>query len=549
MVDLVIGIFAEAYPDLKEKEQYIKNVIQLEEERFQTTLVQGMELLTTHIQGLKENSVTVLDGATVFKLYDTFGFPWELTLEIVEEQGMKLDKAGFDAAMKEQRERARAARQANEEQVVIPDLSHIPTDKLTIDEQIDCGNIIVLWKDGSIVEEVHDGENIGIVLDVTAFHAEGGGQVGDIGFIEGVLGKIQITSVKKLLNGTVYHLGHVIEGSLKVTDPVKIKVDLTRRQSIARNHTATHLLHAALKQVLGTHVNQAGSFVSPERLRFDFSHFSPVTGEQLIEIENIVNKAVLGNISVGIIETSQAVAKEMGALALFGEKYGDVVRVVSVGQVSTELCGGSHVDSTSEISLVKILSEAGIGSGIRRIEAVTGAGAIAYINAREHLLQSAATLLKTRPEELVGKVEGALSRVKELESELAALMTKQAQVDVAQLLSSIQEVQGIQIVVGQVNSSDMDGLRTVADMVRDHLKSGVVILGAASTDKVNFVVMATKEAVKQGIHAGNIVKEMAKITGGGGGGRPDMAQAGGKQPEKMAEALQFGLEVAKKQIK
>lgn len=548
MVDVVIGIFAEAYPDLKEKENYIKKVIQLEEERFQATLVQGMELLTKHIQVLKETGVTILDGATVFKLYDTYGFPWELTLEIVEEHGMALDKEAFDMAMKEQRERARAGRQASAEQVVIPDLSHLDTTQLSVDEETGNGNIVLLWKDGLIVNEVHDGEDIGVILDVTAFHAEGGGQVSDSGFIEGALGKMEVTAVKKLLNGTVYHLCHVIEGSLKVKDAVALKVDLVRRRDVARNHTATHLIHAALKKVLGSHVNQAGSFVNAERLRFDFSHFSQVTAEELAEVEKIVNQAVLHNISVGIIETTQDKAKEMGALALFGEKYGDSVRVVSVGSVSTELCGGSHVGNTAQIGLVKIVSEAGIGSGIRRIEAVTGAGAADYIKSRENLLLNAAALLKARPEDIVTRVENVISRVKELEQEIAALTAKQAHAEVEELLAKSQEINQIQVVVGQVSSADMDSLRMTADLVRDHLTCGVVVLGAVTGDKVNFVVMATKEAVAKGIHAGNIVKTVAKIAGGGGGGRPDMAQAGGKQPEKIAEALYSAGEVISSQV-
>lgn len=549
MVDIVVGIFVEAYPDLGEKADYIKKVIQLEEERFQTTLVQGMELLNKHIQGLQATGITMLDGATVFKLYDTFGFPWELTLEIVEEQGMTLDKQGFDVAMKEQRERARAGRQESEEQITIPDLSHISTERLSVDEQASDGKIVLFWKDGVIVTEVHDGEDVALILDVTAFHAEGGGQVGDIGFIEGGMGKIEITAVKKLLNGTVYHVGHVTEGSLKTSDPVVMKVDLARRRAIARNHTATHLLHTALKEVLGSHVNQAGSLVNSERLRFDFSHFSPLTVEELASVEKRVQQAVFKNIAVNITETSQDEAKKMGAIALFGEKYGDTVRVVSVGDVSIELCGGSHVGNTAEIGVIKILGEAGIGSGIRRIEAVTGAGAVEHINGRENLLVSAAALLKSRPEEIVVKLDGVISKVKELENELATLNRKQAQVEVAELLANSQEIDGIRIVVGQVSSADMDGLRMVADMVRNHLQCGVVTLGAVNGDKVNFVAMVTKDAVTRGMHAGNIVKAAAKVAGGGGGGRADMAQAGGKQPEKITLALQSAMGIIEQQVK
>lgn len=549
MVDVVTNIFAQPYPDLGEKQAYIKKVIQLEEERFQTTLVQGLELLNRHIQGLEETGVTMLDGATAFKLYDTFGFPWELTLEIIEEHGMKLDKQAFDVAMKEQRERARAGRQASEGQVVLPDLSHLKTEELCIDEQVSSGSIMLFWKAGIIVDEVHDGEDVGVILDVTPFHPEGGGQVGDIGWIEGPLGKIEITAAKRLLNGTVYHVGHVTEGSLKVRDVALLKVDIPRRRAIARNHTATHLLQAGLKKVLGSHVNQAGSFVNAERLRFDFSHFSGVTVEELAAVEKFVQHSIFENIEVGITEKTQDEAKKMGAIALFGEKYGETVRVVAVGDVSTELCGGSHVESTAEISLFKIVSEVGIGSGIRRIEAVTGPGAIEYINIRETFLQTVATMLKARPEEVVARVESALSRVKELENELALLNTKQAQIEVQELLAKSQYINDIQVVVGQVSSADMDGLRMVADMIRDHLKCGVVTLGAVHAEKVNFVAMATTDAVSKGIHAGNIVKQVAKVAGGGGGGRADMAQAGGKLPEKIMEALQSAIEVITQQIK
>jgi alanyl-tRNA synthetase len=549
MVDVVVAIFAEAYPDLAEKQIFIKKVIQLEEERFQTTLVQGMELLNGHIQQLQKDAIMILDGATAFKLYDTFGFPWELTLEILEEHNMQLDKQNFDAAMKEQRERARAARQDHEEKVIIPDLSKLAVEQLIVNEQAENGKVVLAWKDGVLVDEVHDGEDVAVILDVTAFHAEGGGQVGDIGSLEGSLGKIRVTATKKLPNGTTYHIGNVTEGVLKSGDAVKLKVDTVRRCDTARNHTATHLLHAALKQVLGTHVNQAGSFVSPERLRFDFSHFSQVTPKQLLEVEKLVHQAVLECISVRIVETNQDAAKEMGAVALFGEKYGESVRVVLVGDVSKELCGGSHVMNTAEIGLFKIVSEAGIGSGIRRIEAVTGAGAIEYINTREQLLISAAAMLKSRPEEITSKVENIIGHVKELEHELASLTSKLAHGEVDTLLLGSQEINGVQVVVGEVSINDIDGLRTIADMVRDRLQCGVVTLGAIHAGKVNFVAMATKEAVAKGVHAGNIVKDVSKITGGGGGGRPDMAQAGGRQPEKITDALQFALEVIKNQIK
>lgn len=549
IVDIVVRIFAEAYPDLAEKQSYIKKVIQLEEERFQTTLVQGMELLNSHIQKLEQEGVRTLDGVTAFKLYDTFGFPWELTLEIIQEHAMELDKAGFDEAMQEQRTRARAARQDNDAKMDIPDLSKIITQPIVYDTTVVSAKVIAAWKQGQLVDELCDGDDVAIVLEKTSFYAEGGGQIGDEGILEATLGKVQVSTTKKLPDGTIYHVGHVVEGSIKIGDMVQVSPDTAKRTHTARNHTATHLLHAALKQVLGSHVNQAGSFVNPERLRFDFSHFSAVTAAELAEIERLVNEAILKDAPVGTIETDQATAKEMGAMALFGEKYGDRVRVVIVEGVSKELCGGSHVSHTAAIGSFKIVSEAGIGSGIRRIEAVTGAGAIAYNNSREALLAEAAAVLKTRPEEMVARVEGVIARVKDLEHELAALEIKFAKSAVEDMMNTEETIQGVKAIIGQVTVNDMDGLRSTADLVRDRLDNGVVVLGAVNQDKVNFVVMATKGAIQQGIHAGQIIKEVAKVAGGGGGGRPDMAQAGGKQPEQLAAALNKAREVIAAQIK
>lgn len=549
IVDVVADLFGEVYPDINDKKAYIKKVIQLEEERFHTTLAQGIELLNKQVQELSEAGQTVLDGTTAFKLYDTFGFPWELTEEILSEHSITLDKQSFDQAMTEQRERARAARQDNEEKVVIPDLSHLVTENLCHDPKAEAAKIVLLLKEGKIVEEAFDGDEIAVILDVTPFHAEGGGQVGDTGVINGSLGKIEISNTKKLPDGTIYHIGQIIEGSIKTEEAVKVNADVARRRHIARNHTATHLLHAALKQVLGDHVNQAGSSVDNNRLRFDFTHFAQVTPEQLAEVEEIVNDVVLNNTAVGIIETTQDIAKEMGAMALFGEKYGDIVRVVVVDGFSKELCGGTHVDVTAEIGLFKIVSEAGIGSGVRRIEAVTGYGAHEYLKAQNELIKEAAAALKTRPEEIVSRIDILNGRVRELEKEVNTLSTKLAKNEVQDLLTSVKDINGVQVVLGQVAAADMENLRATGDMVRDRLQSGVVVLGAVCGDKVNFVAMATADCIAKGIHAGNIIKETAKAAGGGGGGRPDMAQAGGKQPEKIREALQAAEQMIKSQIK
>ena len=549
IVDIVAEMFSQAYPDISEKRDYIKKVVQLEEDRFRTTLAQGMDLLTEHVERLKSEGSRILDGSAGFKLYDTFGFPWELTQEILVDNDMELDKAGFDQAMNEQRTRARAARSDNEAAVMIPDLSGLATEKLLTDSRAVSANIVLLSKDGTSVQEVHDNEEAVIILDKTPFHAEGGGQVGDRGIITGSMGIAVVETTRKLADGTVYHLAVVTEGTIKSGEVVQLSVDTNRRRAVARNHTGTHLLHAALKQVLGHHVNQAGSLVEPDRLRFDFSHFAPVSAEQLAEIESIINHTILNNDSVNVIETTQEIAKDMGAMALFGEKYGDVVRVVMVNDFSKELCGGTHVNTTAEIGLFRIIAEGGIGSGLRRIEAVTGYGAIEYVNSRERLLSEAASVLKTRPDELSVRAESIMGRVKELEKEVEKLLDKVAQSAVDELLAGKQDIKGIQVVAGRVEAADMDGLRNIADLVRDKLVSGVVILGAVTGDKVNFVAMATKDAITKGVHAGNAVKEAAKVAGGGGGGRPDMAQAGGKVPEKLESALQAAIDAIGMQIR
>ena len=547
-VDAVITIFGNVYPELVEKQDYIRKVISLEEERFHTTLAQGIELLSKLIADLKVTGKDVLDGKSAFKLYDTFGFPWELTAEILEENKFSLDKDAFDAAMNEQRERARAARQENQ-RVSVPDLTGINVDSLKQDYNVTTAKVVLLWKDGKAVEQVHDGEEVGIILDTTAFYAEGGGQAGDTGMIETEVGKVEIENAKKLANGTIYHIGMVVEGLIKVGDNVKILIDAEVKQATARNHTATHLLHAALKNIVGEHVNQAGSSVNSERLRFDFSHFEPLTTEQIEKIEQQVNEAILKAITVDISEKTQNEAKEMGAMALFGEKYGNIVRVVNIKDCSVELCGGTHVNNVAEIGLFKIVSEAGVASGVRRIEAITGKLAYDKVNSVEKTLNKAAGLLKSRNNEVVEKIEALLTQVKTLEQQLAVANSKMAQETASELLATAIDVNGVTIVNAEVEIEDMDGLRNLADLLRDKLTVGVIVLGAKiADDKVNFVVMATKDAVAKGIHAGNIIKETAKVAGGGGGGRPDMAQAGGKNPKKITEALTMATEVITKQI-
>ncbi len=548
-VDAVIKIYDGVFEELTAKQEYIKKVISLEEDRFHTTLTQGMELLNGYIEDLKTEGKTVLSGDLSFQLYDTFGFPWELTDEILQENGMELDKAAFDAAMKQQRERARAARQDNQ-RVEIPDLRSLDTEQLTVDETAVSASIACIWKDGELVDALQDGETAGIILDVTPFHAEGGGQVGDTGTFEGEFGKVTVETAKKLPNGTVYHVGYVTEGTIKVGERVNLVIDQVKKLASARNHTATHLLQAALKQVVGEHVNQAGSAVGPDRLRFDFSNFEPVTAEQLAEIEAVVNEEILKGTDVEICEMKQDEAKAKGAMALFGEKYGDVVRVVSVPGFSMELCGGAHVKNVGQIGMFKIVSESGVASGVRRIEALTGKAAIAYMNAKQQILQQVAEKLRVPvEEEIPGRIDGLLAESKQLQHQVNEFHAARAKADAENLLQAVQEVNGIQVIVAKADAADMDELRNIADMTCDKLENGVVVLAAAGEDKVNLVVKASGEAVKKGIHAGKIIKEAAKAVGGGGGGRPDMAQAGGRQPENIPAAFDKAQSVIKEQLK
>ncbi len=550
IVDVVAAIFAEVFPEIGDKRAYIKKVVQMEEDRFGATLLQGLDLLNKHIEDLRAAGGKILDGAAAFRLYDTYGFPWELTQEILSENGMSMDKAAFDAAMSEQRERARAARGDNE-RIVLPDLSGVISEPLAQDACADTARIVVILKDGKIADEASDGEEAAVILSVTPFYAESGGQIGDAGVIVGPLGKMQVSTARKLPDGTIYHIGYIEEGALKTGDTVKMAVDVSRHKATARNHTATHLLHAALKQVVGDHVNQAGSLVGPDRLRFDFTHFAPVSDAELAEVEKLVNQAILDNLPVTAIETTQDLARDMGAVALFGEKYGHKVRVIVAGDFSKELCGGSHVASTAEIALFKIVSEASVGSGLRRIEAVTGSGALEYINGREKILAATAAVLKTRPEELAGKAEALLAEMKEIERELAKANAEKAKGEVQRLAENAVDVGGCQVIVAEVAIADIADMRNLADLLRDKLagKAGVIVLAARQADKVSFVATATPQAVALGVHAGNIVKAAAAVAGGGGGGRPDMAQAGGKLPEKLPEALKAAKAAIESQVK
>ena len=539
LVDIVIDMYKEAYPELAERKELIKTVIATEEAQFSATLAQGLELLNAMIEDA--DGVGVLAGEKVFKLYDTFGFPVELTEEIVQEHGMTIDHDGFDKAMKAQQERARAARAKVSAKVATPDTTGLDQSALVKDENAVNARVVLIGIDGAAVERAEKDTAITIILDKTPFHAEGGGQIGDTGYITGPSGKAEVTDTKSLANGLTYMIAIVTEGSLSKGDEVDITVDKVRNLDIARNHTATHLLQAALRKVLGTHVNQAGSLVTPERLRFDFTHFSPMTNEELAEVEKEVNRQIMKNVDLEIEEMPVDDAIKKGAMALFGEKYGDIVRVVNVPGFSCELCGGSHVPNTSVIGSFRIVGESGTGTGIRRIEAVTGKAAHERAVADAVLLQEAATLLKSKEEDIPAKIEQLLTALKEAEREVAQLSHKLATSSLDDILAAKEEIHGVSVTAASVTADSAEGLRDMADMVLDKV-GGIVLLGAVQGDKVSFVCKVDKELTKQGYHAGKIVKAAAVAAGGGGGGRPDMAQAGGKDPQKLEEALKAGKE-------
>ncbi len=549
-VDAVYEIYKDAsdFGALKQKKDYIKKVIALEEDRFSATLEQGIELLDGYMDETKAAGSKVLSGELGFKLYDTFGFPWELTEEILHENDMELDKDAFDKEMQTQRDRARAARAENE-RYSIPDLQGIDTASLKLDPAAKFAKVVAIWKDGQLVDELQDGDEAGIILDVTPFYAEGGGQVGDKGVFVSEFGRVQAANAKKLPDGTVYHECHVEEGQLKVGEQVEIQLDESNKLASARNHTATHLLQAALKRVVGDQVNQAGSSVNADRLRFDFTNFEPVSAQQLADVEELVNAEILKGTDVVIEQMSKDEATGKGAMALFGEKYGDVVRVVSVPVFSMELCGGSHVKNVGQIGLFKIVSETGVAAGVRRIEAITGKAALDYALGKMQVVAETAAKLKCREDEVLAHVDTVLAQSKEMQQQLNAIHAEQAKAEAGALTDNVQSVASFQVVAAQVNAQDMDDLRDMADMACDKLDKGVVVLAAVNDGKVSLVVKASKDAVAAGAHAGRIIKEAAQQVGGGGGGRPDMAQAGGKKPEGVQAALDKAVEVLASQAK
>ncbi|HFU6607661.1 TPA: alanine--tRNA ligase [Bacillus paranthracis] len=548
LVPVVGEVMKDFYPEVLEKKDFIAKVVKNEEERFHETLHDGEAILAEVIAKAKEEKTTVISGVDAFRLYDTYGFPIELTEEYAEEAGMTVDHEGFENEMEKQRERARAARQDVDSMQV---QGGVLGEVKVASEFVGYGtvatesNVVALVKNGEYTDSLQTGEEGQLMLNVTPFYAESGGQIADRGYLlaDGV--KVLVKDVQKAPNGQNLHKVVVEEGTLTKDAAVKAIIDTKNRSSVVKNHTATHLLHQALKDVLGTHVNQAGSLVTSERLRFDFSHFGQVQADELEKIERIVNEKIWESIDVEISQKAIEEAKEMGAMALFGEKYGDVVRVVQVGDYSLELCGGCHVDNTASIGIFKIVAESGIGAGTRRIEAVTGKSAYELMNDQVGLLKEAAGKMKTNPKDILTRVDGLFAEVKQLQKENESLAAKLSNIEAGNLTDSVMTVDGVNVLAAKVNVADMNNLRTMMDDLKNKLESAVVVLASVNDDKVNILAGVTKDLISQGYHAGKLVKEVASRCGGGGGGRPDMAQAGGKNPAQVEEALAFVQEYVK----
>lgn len=541
LCDTVIECSKGAYTELEEKRAYIKNVIKIEEERFGETIDSGIVILEDYIKELAEKKESTLKGELVFKLYDTYGFPVELTEEILSEKGFQVDMEGFNSEMKLQKERARKARgesnyMGSDEGITSKIPAEYNTKFVGYEFTRFSSKAVLLAKDNEFAESISRGESGILLAEETPFYAEMGGQIGDKGVIYADGFEAVVEDCKKNISGKTMHFITVMEGTVSAGDMITLEVDEARRNSIRRNHTATHMLQAALKEVLGDHVHQSGSLVDDEKLRFDFTHFTAMTEEELNKVEEIVNSKVLGAISVNTDEMSIEKAKESGATALFDEKYGDVVRVVAVGDFSKELCGGTHVGNSGEIGLVKITSESGVAAGIRRIEAITGLNALKYLNEKLSVIKEIAGSLKCSQKEIINKAHAVIQEVKDKDKEINELKREIAKSAEGDMLNNIKEVKGVKLISAVIENMDGESLRDLGDRLRSKL-GGVVVLGSVYEGRVVLLAMASKEAVEKGVHCGKIIKEVAAVTGGGGGGRPDMAQAGGKEPAKLPEAI------------
>ena len=538
----VINESKDGYPELEEKKDFIFKVLSQEEEKFGKTIDQGLSILSDMEKQMEADGVKVLSGENAFKLYDTYGFPMDLTQEILEEKGFSVDEEGFKKAMEVQRTTARKARKVTNymgaDETVYESVDPSVTTEFVGYDSLNCkSKITVLTTETEIVEALSDGEVGTVIVEQTPFYATMGGQQGDKGIIRTAAGEFQVEDTIKLLGGKVGHVGKMISGMMKTGDEADLSVDAALRAKTCKNHSATHLLQKALREVLGTHVEQAGSYQDGERTRFDFSHFAAMTPEELEKVEKIVNDKIAEAIPVRTDVMTVDEAKKTGAMALFGEKYGETVRVVSMGDFSKEFCGGTHVKNTSEIAAFKIISENGVAAGVRRIEALTGDNVFAYYRNLEKELLEAAKVAKATPATLTEKIEHMQAEIKALTSENESLKSKAAKEALGDVMDQIVEVKGVKLLASAVDGVDMNGLRDLGDQLKEQLGEGVIVLASSCEGKVNLIVMATDAAMKQGAHAGNLIKSIAGKVGGGGGGRPNMAQAGGKNPAGILEAI------------
>ena len=543
----------EGYPELAEKRDYILKVLTNEESQFNKTIDQGLKILADLEDKLKSENSKILSGADAFKLYDTYGFPIDLTKEILEEKGYQIDEAGFTKEMEAQRVRARESRAVTNymgaDATVYDEIDPAITSEFVgYDTLIGKAKIEVLTTETEIVDSLSEGQKGTIIVDKTPFYATLGGQQGDIGLIKTDNGVFKVEETIPLRGGREGHVGEMSSGMISSNETASMEVDVKNRQDTQKNHSATHLLQKALKMVLGNHVEQKGSLVTNNRLRFDFVHFQAMTTAEIAEVERIVNEEIVANLPVQTAVMSIDEAKAAGAMALFGEKYGDEVRVVSMGDFSKELCGGTHVNNTGSIVVFKIVSEAGIAAGVRRIEALTGDGVFNYYKGLETQIKDVAQTLKTSPADIEEKIASMQRDIKALQSENESLKSKAAQDSLGDVMAEVIEVNGIKLLAKDVENVDMNGLRELGDSLKVKLGEGIVVLASANDGKVNLIAMATEEAMKQGAHAGNLIKAIAAVVGGGGGGRPNMAQAGGKDTTKISEAITKAIEVAKEQL-
>lgn len=553
LAETVIEESKDGYPELEEKKDFIFKVIVKEEEQFNKTIDQGLSILAQAVEEMEQKNEKVMSGEEAFRLYDTYGFPVDLTIEILEEKGFSIDEEGFRKAAKEQKEKAKgtfgehnySGREANVYDEIDPEIT---STFVGYDEPVCESKVTVLTTDTEIVDALSDGEEGTILVEETPFYATSGGQEADTGVILGEDFEFAVEDTMKLSGGKIGHKGHVVKGMVKLGDTVTLKIDTERRRLSANNHSATHLLQKALRTVLGSHVEQAGSSVNADRLRFDFTHFSAMTEEEIQKVEQIVNEQIRAALPVKAENMPIEEARKTGAAALFGEKYGDVVRVVSMGEFSKEFCGGTHVDNTSAIMAFKIVSETGVAAGVRRIEALTSKGLMDYYHAVEEQLHHAAKLVKAKPEQLADKIQHLMAENKALGSEVESLKSKMAKDAMGNVMDQVQQIEGVKLLATSVEGVDMNGLRDLGDQLKEKLGEGVILLVSAAGEKVNLMAMATEEAVSQGAHAGNLIKACAACVGGGGGGRPNMAQAGGKNPAGVKDALAKASEVLKEQL-